>query len=81
MHILSGKSKLTMHRQINKSRAREMCVCVFVRVCVCRGGRGEHERNDPSRWGGGGVGASLKKYFSFKMSVKAILMHFEVIFF
>ena len=77
MHILSGKSKLTMHRQINKS---SVCVCVC--VCVGIGGGGGHERNDPSRWGGGGgVGASLKKYFLFKMSVKAILMHFEVIFF
>ena len=28
------------------------CACACVCMCVC--GRGEHERNDPSRWGGGG---------------------------
>ena len=35
-------------------------------MCVGGDGRGEHERNDPSRWGGGGgggVGGLLKEIF------------------
>ena len=56
-------------------------------VCLSRGPKarvgGEHERGDfpPSRKGGGGVrGISPEKIFKFKMSLEAILMHFETMF-